>query len=434
MTVWASSHSGESRSGKAGERAAWRTSLCREDLQRLLHETSGADSVLRWARPFMRRSGNLPLLSAADSSISDVLAQSGAADDAGSPPVRLTRIARHLGVRLYFPPPADSHVAREQSTPDPRGYFGTIVPDGDRGWVLHVRTRIERFARETVAHEMSHAILFRRAERNDLLAWRSADWSETEESLVNYMARSLLAPANLVDLTTGDSRSLSSFVVKRIAHRFRVPYRVAAARWLDIGDRFERPVRAFILWRQYHPFDERRVVACFSHYADATRQLRRVSRILNGALGHYSFVDALGLWRRILHPDWPHPAAWATTSPREEELVREMSPFCVQLVRDVDPTRVEAFVDSSSRFFFRPEWVLWRGRPLDSFVPERRGAARAGSLVEASAAAGESAHSSAVENVNIGDLRGEYFVDAFGHGSAEKGLRFVLCAYCDLPE
>lgn len=418
-----------------GQNARWRLHRCREDL--VAEEEVGCRNgatLPPWARALLGRSGGHgSLVEAAETAVAEAIDRAEAICRDAPPPVRLTRVAERLGVTLQFV--VEEGVPRFRPSPDgpgamrPRWARGAIAPDGTDRWILQAGSRSSSYTRQIVAHELGHALLFHGDDGIDLRAWRATSWSDAEETLVNYIARVMLAPADLVPAPDALDENISAYVVGRIASLFRIPHRVAAVRALDLSDQIAPRTRAFVMWRQYHPFSDSLIERCFRPYPAVSKQLRAVASHLRSELLGSEFNRSLALWTEILHAGQERdPWAILRLEPAEAELARRVS-GTVSMPNDPDFwERVRRFTEPTSRLFFRPEWVVWRGRPAKSFVPERRGGVREGSLV--AGLAGDLGTVAAIreERVEIGDLVGDFRVHAYAHGEAREGSRFVLTA------
>lgn len=205
----------------------------------------------------------------------------------------------------------------------------------------------------------------------DLRSWRSASWSYTEEALVNFIARAVLAPSQLVRSPESRDENLSSYVVAHIASTFHIPHRVAAIRVLDLEA--VEGIRAFVMWRQYHPFSDSLIDRCFRSFSDLRSNLRDAARLLRSELGAIPFARARAVWEQVFRrrADGNAPAVLGM-SPRDADLAHQIR-HAISLSTDSRlQGQIDLFLDPGSPLFFRPEWVVWRGRPARAFVPERR--------------------------------------------------------------
>jgi hypothetical protein len=430
----------ETPPGPAGRRpdrvAPWWLYRCREDLIAEEDECRRAGTPQpSWAQSLLERIDHYSLVHASERIVADAVRLAGAISEA-PPPIRLSRLAEWLHVSLRFFAEEESNRFRPSAEgPNavrPRWIRGTIAPDGSNKWVLHAGTRSSTYTRETVAHELGHALLFHGENGIDLRSWRAATWTSAEETLVNYMARVMLAPAELVPEPESVGENLAEYIVAHIAATFQMPHRMAATRALDLREHVSPRLRAVVMWRQYHPFSAPFMDACFRSSLEARTRFRIAAHELRSAFPHASFDRALALWTEVLRARVDQDP-WATLrlDPAEVAVTQRLAG---SLALEPDPEleeRLERLTQPHSRVFFRPEWLVWRGRPARSYVPEHRGSARAGSLVARLAGTSATAADISKELVQIGNLEGLFRVHAYAHGDPSEGARYVLTALED---
>jgi hypothetical protein len=280
-----------------------------------------------------------------------------------------------------------------------------------------------------VAHELGHALLFRSDTGIDLRSWRASTWSIIEEALVNYMARAMLAPAGLIaDLSTV-SGNLAEYIIAEIASRFHVPHRIAAIRALDLRERIAPRLRAVVMWRQYHPFSSSLIAACFPANSEARLRFGEAAHELRRVLPNVSFERGVALWAEILHARTDEDPWLALRLDAHEVRIAQRLAANLSFASDAETERrIRRLAEPRSRVFYRPEWVVWRGRPERSYVPEHRGSARGGSLVATLASAAGMTTQIRDEIVEIGALKGNFRVHGYAHGDPVDGTRFILTA------
>jgi hypothetical protein len=411
---------------------SWLLHRCRDDLVAL--ESAGTPRS-GWTQAFLTRTGAHTLVEAAELRAAEVLESSNAITRDSPPPVRLTRIAQLLGVRLEFVVEKDNspreHIPGTESPDFPRSLRGQIAPDGRGGWILRAGSRRSTVTRQTVAHELGHVLLFQRDNGIDLRVWEKAQWSALEETLVNYIARLLLAPPVLIP-PTSNTENWASYVVNGLATPFDIPHRIAAVRCLDETKIGSPSLRAFVMWRQYHPFNDLHIQSCFRDWPRVAGELREVGRRLRDEFPYCSFARALLIWQRLLgSSSWLSSLPDLQFSVREQRLLELLSEQVV--VRDGGKLGecIDRFTDPHSRLSFRPHWVVWKGRPAGTFVPLNRGKPRQDSIVAELAEQPATIGLIKRESVQLGDLSGHFRVHGFAHGDAASGTRFVLTALED---
>lgn len=422
------------RAGKSPARtASWWLYRCREDLIAVEDEWRRTGPVPAWAGNMMYRTGHNALVPASECLVSGAIRDSGALSRDRPPPIRLSRIAEwlHVSIRFFAEEDASRFRPRAQGSDvhKARWIRGTIAPEGARGWVLHAGTRNSAYTRETVAHELGHALLFHSDTGIDLRSWGTSTWSVIEEGLVNYMGRAMLAPAELVREFTGVGENLAEYIVAHIASTFQMPHRMAAIRALDLRDRIAPNLRAVVMWRQYHPFSSPLMDACFRANQDVRRRFREAAHELRRAFPSAAFDQGLALWAEILRARTDEDPWLALRLNADEVRIARRVAASLPCVGDPEmEQRIRRLTEPDSRVFFRPEWIAWRGRPDRSYVPERRGSARDSSLVAALASTRTTSAEIRDETVQIGDLKGVFRVHAYAHGDPAEGTRFVLTA------
>lgn len=411
---------------------SWKLHRCREDLL-----TAAADpEFLRhsWVRRLVSDDQDPNVVAAAEAVARNVLECAKAVFAESPPPVHLTKIAEYLGVSLRFVAEEQGGRYEPQIARSDAGWArGVLGPNTSQRWILHAGTRKSTFTRQTVAHELGHVLLFQRENQIDFEAWQAATWSDAEESIVNYLARLLLAPTDLIQ-AAGPEANLAVHVVQAIANRFHIPHRVAAVRCLDDPAFGGEQLRAVVMWRQYHPLSRAYIRTCFRRWPQVTKQLLATVEALSSFTDLTKFEKALGALREILDPLEDERELSSLRFGSDERSALKWAREKLSLPRDdALSSRISLSLDPTCHLMFRPEWVVWRGRPSRSFVPLHRGHLRQGSIAARLASSGVRVDTIAHERVEIGDLKGFFRVHAFGHGDPHEGSRFIIGALEDVP-
>ncbi len=405
--------------------AHWAVHRCREDILRLESSDAKAEVTgLGWARALLTRTGEASLVRAAELCAIEALTGSDAVNPQSSPPVQLTRVAKLLNVRLQFSR-ALPRVSWNSARPgrEAKSQVGTVAPDSNGGWVIRAGPKKLTMTRQTVAHELGHVLLFQMNSGVDARVWENAHWTTFEEILANYIARLLLVPPSLVP-TPELGENLALFIVDKLGERFRIPHSVASGRFLDTAFSSANGIRAVVMWRQYHPFADMHLQSTFAKWPLAARAFREVAELFRGHWPALSFGEALAVWRQLSEVVAGRPDL--AVDPIFIQAHSMLSGIASDSDLTTDMARLGYHQSTSASEFFRPDWVLWRGRPPKSFVPIRRGKARSNSLVSELACQSGSIKKESVEDVSIGSLTGKFRVHGFAHGDAEKGSRYVL--------
>jgi len=406
--------------------ADWALAPCRDDLGAEISTLVDQTREPKWMRRAIERTGASSLVAAADQLVAEALHASNAVDP-NPPPVRLSRICSWLGVQLRFV--REEELRRYRPTPRgpearvTRWAAGSLSAVGRMQWLLVAGSRSDSYTRQSVAHELGHALIFRSEAGIDLSAWRTAGWSKAEEQIVNYMARSLLIPSPLLEVPSS-GRNLAEWVVE-VAGRYATPHRLSAVRLLDLEVPGPARPRAVVLWRQYHPFSDYFVERVFGRDTRLCKWMRQMARKLRELFRDATVPRAVAIWGNVLEIHPPEHLGLRLEL-GDEAAVHAHLPERRQFAGAIEPERAERFLNPLAHFHYRPEWVVWRGRPSDSYVPLRRGASRRGSLVADLAARGKTEGLERLERVDLGDLTGSFLVHGFAHGDALEGSRFVL--------
>ncbi len=403
------------RSALRSPSATWLLERCRSDLQRdQAHLPEGHN----WAATLLRQTCTSNVLDALERRTRDILERSEAVVVGGEPPVRLGRLARELGVVLKV---ADSRVA----TPS---FRGSVAPNSLGGWIVHYSARRGPADRETVAHEFGHILLYPADTVGGRDGWCRSRWSVDEEAIANYAARLILVPSNAMP-TLAKNENIAAFVATRVAKEFRVPLRLAALRLLDLTSS-EGP-RAAVFWRQYAPFEPAFLKSVARRDPQMLTRLLEIGRMCREQWPTISYQRATVVWRLIL--DAPIGGSPTAELQREAGLDRfkEKAERSLDGISKARRSALMSRITAPSPFCYRPEWVVWRGRPQSSFVPLRRGSAKAGSLVAGVLSRRAFSAAQGREAVTLGDLRGSFDVHACAFGDNEKGTRCALVTLGD---
>jgi hypothetical protein len=399
----------------------WAFHMARSDLQRRLERAVEAREPL--SSPIRRLVESENFLTSPEGLVNRILAQSDAIATT-RPYVRLTRIAKTLNVRIRFERMLVSGLdglLRFNST-EQRLPRAILSREGDAGWLISVRDSDQRLARESVAHELGHILLYRREYGIDTVSWRNTEWSEAEEAVCNYLARMLLMPQALVSSTLANYSNVSAAILFGIAGKLNVPLPQATLRWLDIN----RPPpggTVVLLWRQYHPFSKYLLLSVSKGLQNPPDFVRRLRAILSHIGERMRFPDAIRFWRSVAGEE----TVPSQLTLRDNESVSFAIDAAKRLfaLRGIGNDTVAALCDPQSPKYYRPEWLLSSGLPADTFIPLGRGSARHDS-VAGMLAAEDSNELVQEEPINIGSLRGKGIVHGVAHGAAAEGRRFVL--------
>jgi hypothetical protein len=317
------------------------------------------------------------------------------------PPIDATRLAELIAADVRLIP--DSRRAKTWTQ-------GRLSISSRGKWIITCGTRSEVFARATIAHEVGHAILYTKNGQVDRGLWESTAWSPFEESIAEYAGRALLIPASLQKVPHGEN--LAKLIATTIAPRWLVPFRLAAARLLDLP--LSPEPSAVILWRQYHPFD-REFIASMIRRVYRRAITKHEAGQANALKDKLPFPVARDLWLTVAaSARVPLPLDAASLLPDAEGLIGPIANETKDLVADV-----------AWSGWFRPEWLLWRGRPPGTYIPVKRG--KMGESTSAQRlAAGQHELSRFREHFSIGDFSGSFLVDGFAHGDANQGVRYVV--------
>jgi hypothetical protein len=400
----------------------------RRELQSAFARYLLSSAVQPWSRRLLERTKTADLVEAIEQIASSLLEASAAIQVDACPSVRLTRLAEKLRARVevvHERKYLDTWSAR--SSPPPTWTRGRIRPADPQSWTITVTDAHRAYTRQSIAHELAHATLYTSESGIDQVLWRRTRWSLEEEATCAYMGRLLLAPTLHLLTMFSKGTNVAQTVVERIAPDFVISLRLACLRLLDVEQLTGSRVTAIIYWRQYHPLDDQYIVAASRNLA-CSHRLRAVATELRRYFRSTSHIEAEQIWTWILGGDSQRdePAPQLGLPERGSKALESARRQLALL----DRTEVELFREqsgSSNRSSrFRPEWALWPARPKGSFLPIRRGTARAGSAVARAAAATGACTSIETDDLMVGDLQGEYQSHIYAGGNSIRGTRYVL--------
>lgn len=146
-----------------------------------------------------------------DTMVLGLLAQHGQV----SPPVRIERIAKGLGLELR--------------SGDLRDVSGVLVRQGNSAIIGTNSTQSPQRQRFTIAHELGHFLLHEgitnhvdRSYRVNFRSAESAQATNVEEIEANYFAASILMPKHMLDELSAEEALDNDPMVKDLARRFQV--------------------------------------------------------------------------------------------------------------------------------------------------------------------------------------------------------------------
>jgi hypothetical protein len=403
---------------------AWDVELSRSELVRAAEADNDLPS---WSARFLARAGAQKLVDALDQAVDDIVVQSNAIDADRQPHLWLLRIASRLGasVRVVREPSVN---VIEPKTAEMRlrrtGWQrGILRLEDNNRWHILVGSSRNSLTRFDLAHELSHAILYRDSESIDIEAWKSTHWNAPEEACCNYAARRMMAPPSLVPMPS-DSENLAVHIVDKIASKFCMPLRPAAFRYLDVQNPIKsdmREVAAISLWRQYHPLDRYFLIATLRHHRKLEQIAQEFAKSILALFPECSFQEAVSLWSAVGTGN-----AEAYFPDAVNRLTADMS----RRLHALGTKRCEIFNERLVRRLpwctFRPEWVAWSRRPNEHFIPLRVGSFREDTMISRLAPGSGPVQQRSEEDVSIGNLIGRFDIDGFGAGDPKVGHRYIL--------
>lgn len=405
---------------------AQRQPLSRSEIVGLCTEQLGNGRPLpRWAANVLGESNGRDLVSSLESLADRIVRDSGALS-AAPPAVRLIALAEYLGATIEL----TQHEAEPVYTPQLRNCVaraGSLACAADQHWVIRAGTRDVATARETVAHELAHALLYRRRGNVDVDAWLHSSWSEFEEAVCDYLARVLLIPTTTLPAPCRQVNA-AELIASKLVGQYAVTFRFAALSWLDELTRRGDRVVAALFWRQYHPLDDKYLSRVLEGGGSLATAIRGFCAHLRAAYPGISYADARSVLCSLFDESLRLDALCAPDD-MCQQLRSEYNTITAMVRTMHDSLPVSAapcLKGKSCECGLRPEWVIWPNRGRDDFVPMRRGTFRSGSMAERLACQGGTVAEIGQEQVHIGDLMGDFCVHGFAHGKASQGSRFVL--------
>jgi len=307
--------------------------------------------------------------------------------------------------------------------------FAYVTRTGRQGWRIVAKDhRYDSSVRFSVSHELAHVLLYQTDSGPDDEAWLKSEASELEEAICNYLGRYMLAPDEvLLPRLTSDGNAAAQVVAVLVAG-FGLPLRHALLRWIDVSDRVGRRCDAALLWQQYHPFDPSFIkVSCRSC-------TEKVIQFLSGlAAGHrnpsLTFEQAILFWKHLLRQVRPSPsdnAAVELSLFASEDAAARRDLAALASTDSNLIAALERLALGDPVLTLRPEWFGMSNDLAGTFVPCKRGAAGAGTIVAALADGSTPECQSGAEAVRIGALAGSFFTDAYAWGNAAVGTRHVV--------
>lgn len=386
-----------------------------------------------WATALTARHPGQPLLDVVENLVSAALNESHALSPHERPHVRLMRLAELLGAEIILLAEQKDRTydmtLQSPSTKQAGWQRGVLERTTNERWRILAGSRSSPFTRISVAHELAHALLYRHGSQVQLDVWEASPWSALEEAVCNYVARSLLAPIELMRLPSRDM-NVAEHVFRNIAGPFMLPLEVASRRVIDVMHRLGSHLNAALLWKQYHPLDPAFLKAALSSYPEALKHLQYVMKKIRGTMPGLTFHGARSLWAALLH-EWNGQED--LLSGLNQSDIEEQEKVVSWAQRELAYVRMSArhrgIIDRLLKvgpWWFRPEWVVWGLRPHKGFIPLKMGTARTESLAARMACEGHDAIQSTIEDVRIGSLAGTFHIDGFAHGDSSEGKRIIL--------
>lgn len=409
----------------ARRRVAWGRWLSRTNLHRLSREeVQWWSSWPMWARKLCQSSG-LDLMDSVDLRVRETL-RTYEPESRRSPidPDRLAKALNASVVSVAGATPSGNWRPRRDSR-----YGGFIRPLDAQRWEILVQNAHPYSRRFSLAHELSHLLLYRTPRGIDLEAWEASHTSLMEEGICNYMAGSLLAPAHLVSHLRGSRSNAARWIVRGIAKKFEMPLFPATARGLDLAVQRGKPFKVAIYWAQRCPFSQSFVESCVRQFPDMLSFFQGVALDLRVACHEWPLRSRWQVWADAVLLDRSDRLLVPTYGARVQRIVDTVRAW---LAHQSDRGRCAAARQLASSFTSRsyaPMHILWADRNPEDYVMPNAGGAHPASIVARVAGQHERAAAVGIEEVQIGTLRGRYEVHAFAFGDASVGRRHVLTLY-----
>lgn len=404
--------------------ATTRRPLSRTEMLHLCEiELRQENTVPRWAANVTEEADATDFVSSLEN-LAERVVREAKALSTEPPLVRLTAVAHYLGAEIEFTD-SEADPAYSPSLRHNAQLGGSLTWTTNRRWLIRAGMRNIPKSREVVAHELAHAILYRRRNKVDISAWLESGWSQFEEVVCDYLARALLVPTGTLPLVA-ETCNASEFVASNLVGRYGVTYRLGTLSWIDELRRRGEPIVAALFWRQYHPLHDRYIALVLPDDDELAIQIREFCAAIRSACPEISYSEARSLLRALLDD------RYSLLAFRAKGLSNELSSQYHTLREKVrtegqslGPALRNRLTGASYEFGLRPEWVVWPNQGK-AFVPLWRGSFRSGSMAQRIACQEGTVCDRAQEQIDIGDLHGMFVVHGFAHGNADQGKRFIL--------